>query len=740
VISQDLTAKVDAFIASPEIVIVALDACSKVLAKAVIDQVQQCKPSRLHILTASPSLNNEDLEGIVRGISGDKFELPKLDIYPCPVEEFKSTKYFHSVLSTLSYSGRAIAITHVDAITTDCWAQRLAADYFSLAAFQNPSSFAISALGLKHPVNKVSSEAISDGGLPAPAVDQWLNEYAESEAYDTVVLSASASFICGDLPVGFLASCTSDGELYQQLAALGPIQLSSHVFVDDRPLSESLLSAAHVLRAELCAQRVNHPINRFSHALAELIVREEEPPKAITSKAVQLHIAHSWGGGLGRWVQDFIEADEQNRNLVLRPIGVRGAFAQSLALYRSGEMDVPLQQWVLADSIASTAVFHAQYAQILESIIEDYGVEKIALSSLIGQSLDVLRTGLPTTVVLHDYYPYCLDLMKLFDNVSDLQWQLLRSTYGELVKQANIQMVAPCQSVKDQFLNLVDSTIDSKISIIAHGLPAQHIARLETVRENSYEVSPEKLKIVVLGSLVEIKGLKLFQESLSELLKIADIYLLGCGESASLFQPSKSLTIMPSYKAEELGDILKGIDPDIGMLMSIIEETFSYTLSELWAAGIPVLATKLGAYRDRIVVDKNGWLMDPSANSLLEHVQDLDENRDLITRAKQNLRLEKPKDCQTMAADYNSLPVQGLHISSRRYILAKKTHNNPYAIAHQQSGDSALYIDQQSSYRSVLLDFLLYSRAKINSTTQLGSVSKKVLVKLHSMLIKFVRP
>ena len=56
----------------------------------------------------------------------------------------------------------------------------------------------------------------------------------------------------------------------------------------------------------------------------------------------------------------------------------------------------------------------------------------------------------------------------------------------------------------------------------------------------------------------------------------------------------------------------------LAMSVSIVPETFSYTLSELWAAGIPVLATRLGAFGDRIVDGENGWLFPAgSVNELL---------------------------------------------------------------------------------------------------------------------------
>ena len=46
-------------------------------------------------------------------------------------------------------------------------------------------------------------------------------------------------------------------------------------------------------------------------------------------------------------------------------------------------------------------------------------------------------------------------------------------------------------------------------------------------------------------------------------------------------------------------------------MVSICEETFSYTLSESWAAGLPAFASNLGALRERIEKHGGGWLFEP---------------------------------------------------------------------------------------------------------------------------------
>ena len=56
------------------------------------------------------------------------------------------------------------------------------------------------------------------------------------------------------------------------------------------------------------------------------------------------------------------------------------------------------------------------YAEFLACVVRDFGVAAVIVSSLIGHSLDALRSGLPTLIVGHDFYPL---------------WPLLHRDFGD---------------------------------------------------------------------------------------------------------------------------------------------------------------------------------------------------------------------------------------------------------------------------------------------------------------------
>ncbi len=65
----------------------------------------------------------------------------------------------------------------------------------------------------------------------------------------------------------------------------------------------------------------------------------------------------------------------------------------------------PLRSAPLSDPIASTRSTHRTYKEFLDGILRDFRVDAVFVSSLIGHSLDALRTGLPTIHFVHDFYP-----------------------------------------------------------------------------------------------------------------------------------------------------------------------------------------------------------------------------------------------------------------------------------------------------------------------------------------------
>jgi len=382
-----------------------------------------------------------------------------------------------------------------------------------------------------------------------------------------------------------------------------------------------------------------------------------------------LHITHSWGGGVARWVSNFIDGDADERNpgvhLQLRSEGAEsgGGAGQKLALYAGNDLQVPLASWWLHPVIRSTLDSHTFYRQIVQQVCARHGVGRVIVSSLVGHCLDALRTGLPTVQVLHDYYPLwpLLDVNPLpylegpesqagaaplvravakhrflpdFGDRDAAGWQTLSQRWRETLLNEKVKLAAPSQSVVQLLRRLDPDWNGLEIQVIPHGLPAfsKPAVVLPKARQDG------RLRLVIPGRMQAGKGQALLLEALPELRKVAQVYLLGTGKDGEAFFGQSGVNVILQYQREDLPAILHEIGPHVAALLSVVPETFSYTLSEMRQLNIPVIATRVGSLAERVDDGRNGWLIATHANELVARVQQLAAQPGLLESMRQHLQ------------------------------------------------------------------------------------------------------
>ena len=398
-------------------------------------------------------------------------------------------------------------------------------------------------------------------------------------------------------------------------------------------------------------------------------------PRLADDKPVILHVKHGWGGGVDRWIEDYCSTDTASQHLVLRSFESEAGLGAGYFLYSSASAS-PIAQWYLSTPIRASAVAHAEYGGIFRAIIRVFGVQTVMVSSLLGHSLDALNSGLPTIMIVHDYYPWCAGIVMHFSQpCQGCGWEHLQSCLQDnpmgflnhfltadevvalrqrllsLLSAGSFLPVAPSSSVVKQLGGVEPRLLDFDWKIIPHGVSLTRPASIAV--ENGGSKRP---CAVVLGRLHLHKGRDLLLEAMPALVPGCRVVLLGCGvDAARQFAPWEEVEVIADYQLSELAQWLDTIKPDFAILASVVPETFGYTLSELWAFGIPPLATRVGAYDERIVDGDNGFLYEPNPDSLVQAVGRLLAQPEELSRVRQRLSDAEVHTCADMVRSYHEL-------------------------------------------------------------------------------------
>lgn len=389
-------------------------------------------------------------------------------------------------------------------------------------------------------------------------------------------------------------------------------------------------------------------------------------------KPVNLHVAHSWGGGIDKWLADFCAHDARSENLVLRSVGTPLVYGLGLSLTWPRQ-DEALESIDLDTPVCETAIAHEEYTAWLRRVCDRYRVRHVYVSSLIGHSLDVLDTGIPTTTVHHDYYPYCVGLYLYFgrpctscrpDELAEclrtnLQAALfrqhspafrerLRAVYLDRITRPGVRHVCPSPSVAANFRAIDRRFATVDFTVVPHGIaPAPDcFGGAEAGR---------RLRVLMLGRLNGPKGGEHLRALFSRLQVCFDLYLLGPGPTGRPFGERANVEVLESYTGAELTGLLQRIRPDVFLSLSIVHETFSYTLSEAAAHGIPACARSVGAFTDRIEPGRTGFLYGEDPDASLRLLLELDADRERLRSVHRTLAAAAPRGVDEMLEDFYAL-------------------------------------------------------------------------------------
>ncbi|MCF6299778.1 MAG: glycosyltransferase, partial [Proteobacteria bacterium] len=400
-----------------------------------------------------------------------------------------------------------------------------------------------------------------------------------------------------------------------------------------------------------------------AHPLAHLQIKLEEENNVfeinyplLDDRPCLLHICMDWGGGVAKWINDFAATHFEYHHFVLSSCGelYRYTHGEKYSLRYGSASGLLLDQYDLTAPIKATTDKHPEYQAMLASIINQKQIQAVFVSTLIGHSMQCLNTGLPTFRILHDYFPHWPSLNAKLDKktISDkdlslalldscdepfsciepAQFQSWQSTLATLLKDEAVRLIAPSHSVKNNLLKLKNTDYFTKTQIIPHAI--------KPIKAISYQPQTETFKILVLGRIGVAKGQVLLEQCVKLLGKNKAIkfIFLGAGNEGKKYLPRKNIKVIMDYRQEDLASLLADLSPQLALITSITSESFSYTLTELQSAGIPVVSTRAGALQERIEEGQTGFLSAHTAEDICALILSLKTDPAQLLRVHDNLK------------------------------------------------------------------------------------------------------
>ncbi|MDQ1079562.1 glycosyltransferase [Pseudoroseomonas cervicalis] len=344
----------------------------------------------------------------------------------------------------------------------------------------------------------------------------------------------------------------------------------------------------------------------------------------------------------------------------------------------------PVDQAVLPTALHPGTHRSAAYDECVAAWLLRHAIELVHIRHLAWHGLGLpavaAALGIPVVHSFHDFYSLC-PTIKLLDGA-------MRHCAGDCARgegecRAELwpadwvpplrgQFVPRWRAMMQQALAPADAfvtTADSAHALIARHLPglAAHDWRVLPHGRDFAEFLPPAatapgagpLRILVPGNISPAKGGDLVRR-MAELDGGARLEFHILGDHGWL-QPMPGLVLHGRYRREDFLDHVRRIGAQLGAVFSVWPETYCHTLTEMWAAGLPVLALDLGAVGERIRRHGGGWLFPPQpAETLLAAILDSLAGPETVGARLREVRAWQEGEGSSrsnaaMAADYDRL-------------------------------------------------------------------------------------
>lgn len=335
---------------------------------------------------------------------------------------------------------------------------------------------------------------------------------------------------------------------------------------------------------------------------------------SVAAGPVEIFVAHTIGGGAEKYLEKRM-ADGIARG---RP---------SVVLRVGGALDWTVELWTGQGKVAGQTSDFELVLALLEPIRERKVVYSCAVGArdplAIPERLRTLSAGSELEVLFHDYFAlspaYCLldrdgvyrgvpqpgraDTAHRYEGhgrtASLAAW---REAWGAMLADASSLVVFSEDSaanVRAAYPHLADRIVVRPHTLIE---PVPKVARRP--------LSGGRAVIGVLGNIGLQKGALVVSEMSRRVAGRRDVSLALIGNIDLFYRPDPSMPIHGDYEIPDIPRLVESYGIDAWLIPSVWPETFSYTMHEALATGLPVFCFDLGAQAEAARAAPNGFVLD----------------------------------------------------------------------------------------------------------------------------------
>ena len=322
--------------------------------------------------------------------------------------------------------------------------------------------------------------------------------------------------------------------------------------------------------------------------------------------------------------------------------------------------------------ISEYPFFNSDYKNMILEIIDKFNINIAHIHHLIGNYFDLFdalkEKKVYTIITLHDYYSVCLRINKIYKNVEycnnpDLMTCATCMENKEITIKRNIIIVKKWQEYWHKYLKQCDYIIcpseaakieinklysDVDIRVIEHGIDIKK-------KKSNIEIDGNN-NIAFVGAIGIHKGSNILRELVKNK-KASRIKIHLFGKLDIPMNSYKNFINHGRYIREELPKLLNKNDIKIVCLFSTWPETYSYTLTEAVASGIPVIAFDFGAIAERIKKYNLGWTIPINSNTdeIIGKINEILTDYEEYAKVIEAINKYKVKTTKEMALEYKKL-------------------------------------------------------------------------------------